>query len=391
MALWNKREIKFLGATELLGRQTNSRTSTTPVINSETALRNSGVWAALTIAADLVSSFPVDNFRVMGGYNVEIPLTPFFETPGGPDVDWCEWIYSSTFDLRRLGNTFGLITARDALGYPARIDLWPAAEVSVLGKGADITAYRFRGTEYPRDQVWHEKENTVPGLPVGLSPIAYASWTLGEYASIQQFALDWFGSGAVPSGHLKNTEKKIDPDLSREVKQEFKATVKAGDVFVSGSDWEYTLIKADIEASNWLDAKHAGLLDVGRFLRVPAELIDAAMAGTHITYQNIGQKNLQYLIYHLNPTLVRREKTFSRRCLVRPRYMRFNRGVLLQMDPETQARVLGQEIRDRLRAPSEARALLDLQPYDEEQLAEFDRLFGKPGTKPTNPSGGPLS
>jgi HK97 family phage portal protein len=317
-----------------------------------------------------------------------VPLTPFFEQPGGPDVDWCEWMFSSQFDLDRLGNTMGLITARDALGLPARVDLWAAAEVTVIVRDGNLWGYRYRGVEYPKDQVWHEKQNTVPGLHVGLSPIAYAAWTLGEYASIQQFALDWFNAGAVPSGHLKNTAKTIDPDLSREVKQEFKATVKAGDVFVSGNDWEYSLIKAEMETSNWLEAKNAGLVDVARYLRVPASLIDAALSGQHVTYQSMTQDNLQFLITRLNPTLVRREKTFSRRCLPKPRFMRLNRGALLQMDPESQARMLGQQVKDRILAPSEARAIVDRPEFTDAQLAEFDRLFGRPQDMPTSPKTG---
>lgn len=352
-------------------------------INSDTALRNSAVWAALTIQADLISTFPVDNFRTVAGIDVEIPVTPFFETPGGPDVDWCEWAYSSSFDLRRLGNTMGLISARDALGYPARVDLWSAAEVVVIVRGGELWGYRYRGVEYPKLDVWHEKENTVPGLHVGLSPIAYAAWTLGEYQSIQQFALDWFNAGAVPSGHLKNNDKKIDPDLAKETKAEFKATVKAGDVFVSGADWEYTVIKSDIEASNWLNAQNASNVDVARYLRCPADLIDAALQGQHITYQNMGQRNLQYLIYYLNPGMVRRERTWSRKLLPKPRKVRLNRGSLLQMDPETQARVLGQQVNDRVLAPSEARAFMDRAPFTPEQIAEFDALFGKPEQKTT--------
>lgn len=387
MSLWSARELKFLGAGELVARQTASRSGPAP-INSDTALRNSAVWAALTIRSDLVSTFPVDIYRKVQGIRVEVPPSPFFDMPGGPDVDWCEWIYSSQFDLGRLGNTMGLISAVDSYGLPARVDLWPAAEVTVLVRDGDLWGYRYRGVEYPKDQVWHEKENTVPGCHVGLSPIAYAAWTLGEYASIQQFALDWFNAGAVPSGHLKNTAKTIDPDSSREVKQEFKATVKAGDVFVSGADWEYSLIKAEMETTNWLEAKNAGLVDVARYLRVPADLIDAQLSGQSITYANMSQRNLQFLIMNLNPSLVRREKTFSRRLLAKPRFMRFNRSALLQMDPETQARTLGQQIQTRQLAPSEARAIVDRQPFTEEQLAEFDRMFGKPNTQPAVPKAG---
>jgi hypothetical protein len=63
--------------------------------------------------------------------------------------------------------------------------------------------------------------------------------------------------------------------------------------------------------------------------------------------------------------------------------VKLNSDALLRMDPETRAKMLGQEIKDRMLAPSEARALQNRQPYTDEQLAEFDRLFGAPKTTPT--------
>ena len=41
--------------------------------------------------------------------------------------------------------------------------------------------------EYTADKVWHERQFPVPGLPVGLSPLIYAAWSIGEYLSEQQF------------------------------------------------------------------------------------------------------------------------------------------------------------------------------------------------------------
>jgi hypothetical protein len=45
------------------------------------------------------------------------------------------------------------------------------------------------------------------------------------------------------------------------------------------------------------------------------------------------------------------------------------------MDPDTASNMLGQQIKDRMLAPSEARALMNRGPFTEEQMSEFDRLF----------------
>jgi HK97 family phage portal protein len=180
-------------------------------VTQETALRHSAVWACLRLRANLISTMPVDLYRKVDGIQVEVPKPAVLVTPGGDEVEMPEWMYSSQFDLDRSGNSVGLITARDGLNLPARIELVPSSDVSVRMRKGKKT-YRIAGTSYEPNEVWHEKQYTVPGLPVGLSPVAYAAWAISEYLSIQQFAMDWFRNGAIPSAHLKNTAKTLSPE-----------------------------------------------------------------------------------------------------------------------------------------------------------------------------------
>ena len=88
-------------------------------------------------------------------------------------------------------------------------------------------------------------------MPIGLSPLAYAAMSIGQYLSAQQFALDWFANGSMPSGKLKNTAKKIDKDDAELVKDRFKASVAARDVFVHGNDWEFDFISVAANESQF--------------------------------------------------------------------------------------------------------------------------------------------
>jgi hypothetical protein len=254
----------------------------------------------------------------------------------------------------------GLITARDGLNLPARIELVPSSDVSVRMRKGKKT-YRIAGTSYEPNEVWHEKQYTVPGLPVGLSPVAYAAWAISEYLSIQQFAMDWFRNGAIPSAHLKNTAKTLSPEQADGAKTRFKAAVMNRDIFVTGNDWDYDMIQAEQAGADWIAAKSFGIGDIARFFDCPSDL--------------------QFLVMSLGPAVSRRENALSR-LSSRPRFVKLNRNALLAMDPQTQASVISTRITSRTLAPSEARALYDQAPFTEQQLAEFDRLFGK-GTQPT--------
>lgn len=356
-------------------------------VTPDTAMRHSAVWACLRLRANLLSTLPVDTFRMANGFQVETPKPPIFIMPDGDRVDWTEHIYSSQIDLDRTGNSFGLITERNGHGLPARIDLVPHSLVSVRWRDGEWW-YRIDGVEYPPGQVWHEKQYTISGLPVGLSPIAYAAWTIGEFLSIQDFALTWFGSGGVPRAHLRNRMQTISSSNAEEIKNRYKTTVAAGDLFVTGADWEYNMIQAEQTGMEWINAKRFSVEDIARFFDVPEDLIGGgSREGTgSITYANISQRNLQFLIMHLGPTIVRREAALSR-LLPRPRFVKFNTSALLRMDDETRAQVIRKRIAARTLTPNEARALENMPPLTDSDYAQFERLFGDPNVKKSKPAG----
>ncbi|MFM9811610.1 phage portal protein [Streptomyces scabiei] len=388
MSLFRRRDHAGQTADQLVPPRTGSGPGVAAVTN-ETALRHSAVWACLRLRANLISTMPVDLYRKVDGIQVEVPKPPVLVTPGGAEVEMPEWLYSSQFDLDRAGNTVGLITAKDGLGFPARIELAPIGDVTVRMRKGKKT-YKIGGKIYQPEEVWHEKQYTVAGLAVGLSPVAYAAWSISEYLSIQQFALDWFSGGAIPNAHLKNTAKQLTPEQADGAKQRFKAAVANRDLFVTGNDWDYEMIQAEHAGADWIAAKQASIGDIARYFDCPSDLIDAAVSGSSVTYANMTQRNLQFLVMSLGPAVKRREDALSR-LTSRPRFVKLNSNALLRMDPQTQAAVLKTQIDGRMIAPSEARALYDRMPFTEDQLAEFDRLFGK-GTTPApttaTPQGG---
>lgn len=382
MSLFFKRDLSFPGAEELLSERLSRRSH--KKITADTALRHSAVWACRRLRADLVSTMPVDVFRKVDGVDIEQNKPPVFVTPGGDTVDWCEWAYSTQDDLDALGNTFGLITAVGGDRLPSRIELVPNDDVVVKGRGGRIDSFKIAGEKYDPSMVWHEKQYTRSGHPLGLSPIAYAAMSIGGYLSAQEFARDWFSGGGIPSARLRNTAKTIDAAEAQKVKERFKATVGTGDLFVTGNDWEYDTIQAKASESSFIEQMKFSVGDICRFLGVPGDMIDAETSSGSITYANITQRNLQLLIMNLNPVLRRRETTFSNRLLPKPRFAKFNRGALLEMDLKTRYEAHKIAVDGRFLAPSEVRALENRAPFTPEQLAEF-AIYSKTPTAPGGP------
>jgi HK97 family phage portal protein len=365
-------------------------------ITQDSALRSSAVWAALRLRANLISSMPVDAFRKVqlpsGKVQVEVKPPQVTWTSGGVELDQAEAIYATQVDLDRSGNTLGVVTERNALGLPTRIELvglgnWSIRprRPSLVDKGPIV--YVVEGQELDPSDVWHERQYVLPGLAVGLSPVAYAAYSIGGFLSAQRFALDWFGNSAMPAVTLQNTMREIPPDVAEEAKARYQRSTQPGGVFVVGNDWELKPISAAAVQDQYVELMKFGIPDIARFFDVPADLIDGSIPGSSITYANIAQRFTHLNVINIGPAVTRRERAWSK-LVPGDRFVKFNRDALLAMDPASRVEMFLQLAQARLRTPSELRELDNLAPFTSEQLAEMIDTWGVPRVKPVDMGGG---
>lgn len=403
MGLFTSRSITFPPPQDLIPRRTARPNR---LVTQDTAFHISAVWAALRIRADLISTFPVDVYRRVGNAQIETSKPYVLNFPGGPNCSMQEWLYASQIDLDRTGNCFGLISQRDSLGLPARIDLIPATDVAVVIRGGELIGFRIKGTVFDPSEVWHEKQYSIPGLHVGLSPVAYASWSMGIYASLDQFIVEFLDNATTPSVVMKNNAQRLNDVQAKEMKDKWRATVQNGDALILGADWDFQPFVAEQTGLNWLQAKQYTVEDIARFFNVPHDLLDISSSGSSgnakMTYANIGQRNLQFLMFNLLPSIRRREEAFSNYLLPGTatggdarsnRYVKFNTDSLFQMDPTSQAALFASQIAAGIRTPTEARELMNLPPLTPAQIKEIQTAqgAGQPPEPIVNPGAKGLS
>jgi HK97 family phage portal protein len=368
------------------GRQNVGRYGS-QMVNEDRGLRHSGVWAATRIRADLISTFPARFLRdlTVAGESrpVDLPTPPLFYSPGGQGWTYKQWMWASQHDLDYVGNAVGLITARNGIqtpfypdGLPAEIQLQDTRVCSLIQYKGKRT-WRIDGKMYDPRDVYHERQYPWSGTPIGLSPLVYAAASIGEYLSLQQYANDWFGGGGVPKAWMKNTVKRLKDDERDSAKQWYRDTIQNGDLMVTGNDWEYNMIQAEQAGMEWLEGRRFGLGDIARYFAVPSDLIDAAVSGQSITYANISQRNLEFLIIHLGPAINRREESLTN-LLPQPRYVKLNTDALLRLDPISRQQLIRSQIETWQTTNAEARLLDDKPPLTDAQIAEMTAIYGKP-------------
>ena len=352
-------------------------------ITTEAAMRQSVVWGATRLRADLISSLPVDVYRKVGDVNALVGAPPVLVEPSedadGHPMSITDWLHAGQMSLDRGGNSVGVITKRDAFGLPAAIDLAPMDEVRFRIKDWRIVKYFINGESYEPREIWHERQHRVAGLPIGLSPIAYAAIALAGAELAAEFAIDWFANGAAPVAHLKNSEKVLDPTEAEITRRRFTQQIAAGGLFVSGKDWTYDPISAKAAESSFIQQMEYSDVALCRFFGVPADLVDVAAQSTSLTYANVTQRNLQFLVLHLGSAIKRRNVALSR-LTPRPRFVKLNSDALLAMDPKARAELFKMQIDSRTRTPDQVRRLEDELPLSEADYAQFERLW--PTTRP---------
>jgi len=349
-------------------------------VRANQAMRHSVVWGAMHLRADLISLMPIDVFRDVDGVAVQqqkpaVLVSPW-EVADSQPMSIGEWMYSTQMALDGHGNNVGIVHSRDGFGLPAMIEPVDPEAVSYRVKGSRIVEYRINGTVEKPENIWHERQHTIAGFPVGLSPITNAALALSSGMSAQQFALDWFEGGAVPKAILKNVEKKLDKAEAQAAKESFKATIQNGDVWTAGKDWEYNPIAAKASETSFIEQMQYTDVELCRFFGVPADLVDVATTNASaVTYASISQRNLQLMVLNLGGAVKRREDALTR-LAVGGRYVKLNRSAVLAMDDKMRAELFKVQIDARMLTPDQARLIEDRPPLTEADYQQFDRLFG---------------
>jgi HK97 family phage portal protein len=299
-------------------------------VDTDKALQHAAVWACVRLLADTVSTMPVDVYR--RGQSDTIPTPPLLIEPaaGMPII---EWLYAVMVSLLLRGNAYGLITARSgATLLPAQVELVHPDLVSVqTDPETGLPTYRIGGQAYGRDDVWHVRAFTMPGVFLGLSPVAYCRETIAVGLAAERFGAKFFGDGAIPSGVL-SCEQRLGQDnvtLLRDIWNDRYRHRRKVAVLTEGLKFQPISVNPD--ESQFIETQQFNTTQIARLFGVPAHMIGGTDESS-LTYANTESRALDYLRYSVNTWLVRIETALGR-LLPRQQYAKLNAGGLLWETP----------------------------------------------------------
>jgi HK97 family phage portal protein len=272
------------------------------------------------------------------------------------------WLHRCVTSLGLRGNAYGLITSRDGFGFPTAIE-WLDPGLVITDDRPGMTGWLYNGRELDKSQVVHIPLFAMPGQRVGLSPVASFAKTLGVGLQAQTYASDWFAAGGRPPGEFQNQEKTVSQDEAEQIKARLVSAIRTHTPLVYGVDWKYNAISVPPEEAQFIETMKMTTNQIAAIYGIPPEMIGGE-SGSSMTYANVEQQQINFVMFTLRPWLVILESVFSA-LLPDRQYVRFNVDALIRADLKTrwevnQIRVnLGESNIDEIRAQEDKDPLPD--------------------------------
>lgn len=355
-------------------------------VGVDQAVTHSATSACMDVLASSVSALPLDAVRYQG--LTRVPVTPNPQLVSSPSglVELDVWLYQTIDSMLTDGNTFGLVTKSDRLGWPQQVDLLDPNKVTDRKVVDGVRQAEVDGTTmqvYPYGDLVHIPGKLVrAGSPFGQSPLRRAGETISAAIAARRFGRQFFDAGGQPVAGFF-TEQDVTPEQARDTKQAFLRATQNREPFVRGSGWQYEQYSVNPNDSQFIESMRFAIEEACRFFRVPPSMVYAATSGQNVTYANVSQADLHYLKHSLDGYLVRIERALTA-LLPRPQVVKFNRSALLRADAENRHKVYDIRLRNKTMTVDEVRALEDEEPFGGDSAQPG--IPGGPVTPPTPPT-----
>lgn len=284
------------------------------VINSDTALTISSVYACTQIISGIIARLPIRLLQTTASGVEEITDHPAVSlikiSPDGyrTPFAWRQMIESAAL-LR--GNGFARIV-RNAFFEPVALKWLHPVKVEVWMTADGTPFYRHNGEVLQPHDIFHHREMSLDGI-VGLSPVTCMREQMGLAITTQEHGSRYFSNGAQPgivlTAPLGATKAQMD-QIRDEVNKNHGGVANSNKPFVAYGGLTVSTVSLTNEDSQFLESRKFDIEEIARAYRVPLHLLQSTEKTTSWG-SGVEQLNRAFVDYSLADRLTRWEQELS--------------------------------------------------------------------------------
>ena len=284
-------------------------------VNERTALQTAIVYACVRVLSETIASLPLHTYRyTTNGKEKAIEHPMYYLLHSEPNPEMTSFMFRETLmgHLLLWGNAYAQII-RDGRGKV--VGLYPLLPNKMVvnrnNQGQLYYQYEKDGQTYilNRYEVLH-----IPGLGfdglIGYSPIAMAKNAIGMAIATEEYGAKFFANGANPGGVLEHPGVVKDPARIRESwNAVYQGSSNAHRVAVLEEGMKFQSIGIPPEQAQFLETRKFQINEIARIFRIPPHMVGDLEKSS---FSNIEQQSLEFVMYTLDPWVVRWEQAIQR-------------------------------------------------------------------------------
>ena len=297
-------------------------------VNEVTAMQTTAVYACVRVLAETIASLPLHVYRYEGRNKTRVYNHPLFHLlHDEPNPEMTSFVFRETLMTHLLlwGNAYAQIIRDGAGRVTALYPLLPnKMSVERMSNGQLVYLYTRDSDLNPNmkkyGQIALAPQDVlhIPGLGfdglVGYSPIAMMKNAVGITIACEEYGASFFANGATPGGVLEHPGVLKDPGKVRDSwNAVYQGSQNAHKVVVLEEGMKYQQVGLPPEDSQFLETRKFQLDEIARLYRIPPHMVGDLDKSS---FSNIEQQSLEFVMYTLDPWVIRWEQSLQRSLLL---------------------------------------------------------------------------
>ena len=308
-------------------------------VSEKTALQTTAVYACVRILAETIALLPLHTYRTSPNGKEKAASHPlYYLLHSEPNPEMTSFVFRETLmgHLLLWGNAYAQIIRNGRGTVMALYPLLPnKMMVNRTDQGILYYQYEKDGQTY---FLSHQDVLHIPGLGfdglIGYSPIGMAKNAIGMAIATEEYGAKFFANGASPGGVLEHPGVVKDPARVRDSwNAVYQGSGNAHRVAVLEEGMKFQSIGIPPEQAQFLETRKFQLNEIARIFRIPPHMIGDLEKSS---FSNIEQQSLEFVMYTLDPWVVRWEQAMQRALFSegekRQYFVKFNVDGLLRGD-----------------------------------------------------------